>query len=330
MPRRAAQPTNYAVDEASSESDQELEDNTNETRAKSVAASKGGTKKRGRGESAASKTNGTQNKARVKTVQDGSQVGTKSSNNPKQVATKEIPSTQAVSDNDELDEFALDAPNETRALSTPMSATRQRTSVDAPAAPPNAASESPVRHKAGRGRPAKRRKEEVPETQIADTAANVQASSNFGRTQQKEKPPRPMKRQAVQETQADEMNVEDDGSAAEETAVPNHKRARKAKLTDQARSERHAVEKEPETREDLDSTRPSPALKRRLEELSKKFEALDLRYQDLRNVGVNEAKQNFDQLKQVSNERAKGEAFTYLVEVHEPHHKLTYVFHSFG
>lgn len=47
-----------------------------------------------------------------------------------------------------------------------------------------------------------------------------------------------------------------------------------------------------------------PTLRRRLGELTKKYETLEARYRDLRDVAVREAERNFDRLKKQSEERA--------------------------
>lgn len=48
-----------------------------------------------------------------------------------------------------------------------------------------------------------------------------------------------------------------------------------------------------------------PSSKRRLNEMEKKYEALEIRYRDLRNVAVVEAERNFDRLKKQSEERTQ-------------------------
>jgi len=49
-----------------------------------------------------------------------------------------------------------------------------------------------------------------------------------------------------------------------------------------------------------------PALRRKLGEMTKKFENLDLKYRNLREVGIKEAEANFEKLKTQSEERTKG------------------------
>jgi hypothetical protein len=50
------------------------------------------------------------------------------------------------------------------------------------------------------------------------------------------------------------------------------------------------------------------ALRRRLGELTKKYEALEMRHRDLREVGVREAERNFDRLKKQAEERTAGKS----------------------
>lgn len=49
-----------------------------------------------------------------------------------------------------------------------------------------------------------------------------------------------------------------------------------------------------------------PSTRRHLGELTKKYEALELRYRELRNVAVVEAEKNFDQMKRQSDEKTQG------------------------
>lgn len=54
-----------------------------------------------------------------------------------------------------------------------------------------------------------------------------------------------------------------------------------------------------------------PALRRKLGEMTKKFENLDIKYKALRDVGIKEAESNFEKLKQSSEAKSKGNvAFT--------------------
>lgn len=62
-----------------------------------------------------------------------------------------------------------------------------------------------------------------------------------------------------------------------------------------------------------------PALRRKLGEMTQKFESLDQKYRDLKEVAVREAERNFDRLKKQTDEKSKGTPPT----PHIPHHPLT-------
>ncbi|KAI1294476.1 hypothetical protein F5Y03DRAFT_372850 [Xylaria venustula] len=53
-----------------------------------------------------------------------------------------------------------------------------------------------------------------------------------------------------------------------------------------------------------DSEQNDPNLRRRIGELTRKYEALETKYRDLREIGVQEAERNFDRLKKQGEERA--------------------------
>ena len=57
---------------------------------------------------------------------------------------------------------------------------------------------------------------------------------------------------------------------------------------------------------DTDRASSDPILRRKLGEMTRKFESLDLKYRNLREVGVKEAEANFERLKVQSEIRAKG------------------------
>ncbi|KAH6673684.1 chromosome segregation protein Csm1/Pcs1-domain-containing protein [Halenospora varia] len=54
-----------------------------------------------------------------------------------------------------------------------------------------------------------------------------------------------------------------------------------------------------------DTERSDPALRRKLGEMTKKYETLHIKYQDLKEIGVKESDKNFDRLKKQSEENAK-------------------------
>ena len=57
---------------------------------------------------------------------------------------------------------------------------------------------------------------------------------------------------------------------------------------------------------DTERGNKDPVIRRKLGEMTKKFENLDLKYRNLRDVGIKEAEANFEKLKKQSEERTKG------------------------
>jgi hypothetical protein len=55
-----------------------------------------------------------------------------------------------------------------------------------------------------------------------------------------------------------------------------------------------------------------PALRRRLGEMTQKYESLERKYADLKEVAVREAERNFDRLKKQTDEKAKGKVSRYI------------------
>lgn len=55
-----------------------------------------------------------------------------------------------------------------------------------------------------------------------------------------------------------------------------------------------------------DTERSDPSLRRKLGDITKKFENLNVKYQDLREIGLKEAERNFERLKKQSDEKTAG------------------------
>lgn len=58
----------------------------------------------------------------------------------------------------------------------------------------------------------------------------------------------------------------------------------------------------------LSSDNGDPALRRRLGEMTQKYETLELKYRDLKEIAVKEAERNFDKLRRQSEEKSKGKS----------------------
>lgn len=67
-----------------------------------------------------------------------------------------------------------------------------------------------------------------------------------------------------------------------------------------------AVRKRAGSASDTERGVGDPALRRKLGEMTKKFESLDMKYKTLRDVGIKEADANFEQLKKSSEAKSKG------------------------
>jgi hypothetical protein len=57
-----------------------------------------------------------------------------------------------------------------------------------------------------------------------------------------------------------------------------------------------------------DTERSDPNLRRKLGEMTKNYESLKLKYQDLKEIGVKEAEKNFNQLKTRNEAEKKGKS----------------------
>ncbi|MCJ1284579.1 hypothetical protein MMC26_003912 [Xylographa opegraphella] len=69
--------------------------------------------------------------------------------------------------------------------------------------------------------------------------------------------------------------------------------------------QQNAVRRRAGSASDTERAGNDPATRRKLGEMTKKFENLDMKYRNLREVGVKEAEANFEKLKKQSEERAK-------------------------
>ena len=63
-----------------------------------------------------------------------------------------------------------------------------------------------------------------------------------------------------------------------------------------------------------DTERSDPALRRKLGEITKKYENLNVKYQDLREIGLKEAERNFERYRKQSEEKTVGKSFYSALE----------------
>lgn len=161
---------------------------------------------------------------------------------------------------------------------------------------------------------------EEPLSVIPETQPDVTASSKLAQDVKKgpSKPPRPAKKE-ISGTQpdpqpevmdVDESNIQD---SAENEQVPNRAPARPAASL---KPDHRSVSR---SRQDLgtqsrliragstsDNERNNdPSLRRKLQEMTRRFESLQLKYHNLRDIGVKQAEANFDKLKSAADEKTK-------------------------
>jgi hypothetical protein len=159
----------------------------------------------------------------------------------------------------------------------------------------------------GRGKPAK----EISHTNESMDVNTPEAAKLDSRATKKRRPSKkealadPSPEKVVQETQVASMNIDVD---AEEDEIVEHTITKTAHNAARARSNsRHRQPSVQRRRAGSasDTERNDPALRRKLGQVTKKYENLHLKYQDLREIGLKEAERNFERLKKQIEERTK-------------------------
>lgn len=111
-----------------------------------------------------------------------------------------------------------------------------------------------------------------------------------------------------QEADGMEMDQDDDSSAHVEDLPAAH---RSVPMSAQRASKFTALGSARRPTSASDSDDSDLSLRRRLGDLTKKYESMEAKYRDLREIGVKEAERNFDRLKKQGEERANGEHFAF-------------------
>lgn len=169
---------------------------------------------------------------------------------------------------------------------------------DALATPPG--SDEPVQKK-GRGRPKK-------EAVIPDSVQKNKVPSSVQRGGRKVSKPELVEDQPseILETQPNElMDIDEEGQDQIED-LPTFSRLSAPPPSVQRIGSYHvpqSASKRPTSSSSYDS---DPSIRRRLGEMTKKYESLELKYRDLKNVAVTEAEKTFDRLKKASEEKSQG------------------------
>jgi hypothetical protein len=124
-----------------------------------------------------------------------------------------------------------------------------------------------------------------------------------GRQAKQPLPEEPSPEKIVQETQSMEI----DGGADEEVEVEATV-SRTARHSARPRSDSRHRQPSLQRRRPgsaSDTERSDPALRRKLGEITKKYESLNIKYQDMREIGLKEAERNFERLRKQSEEKTK-------------------------
>lgn len=175
----------------------------------------------------------------------------------------------------------------------------QEDAEDVLATPPG--SDEPARKRGGRGRPKK-------DAVVPDSTRKTDEStvSKRGRKKAETSAPKQEEQPEIPETQMDDiMDVDEAEEQDQVEDLPTFSRY-SAPPSVQRNSYYRAppsASKGPTSSSSYDN---DPSLRRRLGEMTRKYEALEARYKDLKNVAVTEAEKTFDRLKKTSEEKTQG------------------------
>lgn len=171
---------------------------------------------------------------------------------------------------------------------------------DVLATPPG--SDEPVRKKGGRGRPKK-------ETMVPDSTqkSDEPAAKRGGRKKGEISAPAKDEPSEIPETQMDNMMDVDEADEGEDQVEDLPTFSRYSAPPSVQRNGYYqaplSASKRPASSSSYDN---DPSVRRRLGEMTRKYETLERQYKDLKNVGVTEAEKTFDRLKKTSEEKTQG------------------------
>ncbi|KUJ16863.1 uncharacterized protein LY89DRAFT_707311 [Mollisia scopiformis] len=118
----------------------------------------------------------------------------------------------------------------------------------------------------------------------------------------KDVPPEPSPEKVIMETQVQQMEADDADEEVEETITKSINVV--ARPRSQSRPRQHSAHRR-RAGSASDTERNDPALRRKLGEMTKKYENLQLKYSDLREIGLKEAERNCERIKKNSEEKTK-------------------------
>lgn len=149
-----------------------------------------------------------------------------------------------------------------------------------------------------------------------DMFSSLQVNAKVGRGEENSKKSNNGKPTEIAETQAEPMDVdppsvpEDDEDAIPQSVYRQINKLRATSKTRQPPVNRRRAG----SASDTERNGTDPALRRKLGEMSKKVDSLELRYNKLREVGVKQAEANFEKLKAQSEAKTKGKQLGPLSE----------------
>lgn len=118
---------------------------------------------------------------------------------------------------------------------------------------------------------------------------------------------RPRAPKEIPETQTESMDLDPSSLPADDDAIPQSVYRQTSNFRATSKTQQPSViRKRAGSASDTERTGNDPTIRRKLGDLSKKFDNLEMKYSNLREVGIEEAKTNFERLKVQSEAKTKG------------------------
>jgi hypothetical protein len=145
---------------------------------------------------------------------------------------------------------------------------------------------------------------------LDDTVEAPKPVAKLGRKKaapkKKEVIPEPSPEKVIPETQVPFMDVDEDGDAEEEIEQTVTKTAPHARSRQESRPWQPSIQqRRAGSASDTERDRGDPVLRRKLGDMTKKYENMHIKYQDLKEIGLKESERNFERLKKQSDEKTK-------------------------
>lgn len=202
---------------------------------------------------------------------------------------------QNAEDTEEVDEFAQED-------EVMQDAEVENTAVAVKQTKPKA-----TQKKAAKGRPKTVKEASITDYSIEASEASKPEPKKAGRKKgpaKKEIAPEPSPEKVIPETQAPVMDIDNDTD--EEIQQTITKSAPNVRSRSDSRARHPSVQRRRAgSASDTERDRGDPILRRKLGEMTKKYENLHIKYQDLKEIGLKESERNFERLKKQSDEKTK-------------------------